>query len=241
MRKIFICILLYGFHYSFAQENPLEIEGSLILNTNGIDPVPAFSLEKPALMSTFMLTKGKFSWVSIFNFSVTDFKPWSQTNYLYFKLPVSEKGAIRLGPGISFFHKRAFLNLPSNSGAESQVLNQYLVFEASYWHNLSERVGFSLLNWAVKGIENDAVQWGNFTSLVIDISKIPIGKNLEFGISPNLFFLVNELPFKGLFISEISTLFIRDWRFSLYNQVVLPVWTDPETSLSWSIGMMFKF
>ena len=43
-----------------AQNNSLKISGSLILTNNGIDPVPAFALGKPALMSHLELNKKNF-------------------------------------------------------------------------------------------------------------------------------------------------------------------------------------
>ncbi len=224
----------------FAQKKTIQVSGTVILTNNGIDPVPAFALGKPALMSSIFITKGNFIFNTMFNYSITEMKPWSQNVWLLYKIPVSKKSYFRTGLSLSFFHKKENIDLPGFQNLSGQVLNQYPALETSFTHKISEKVSLSLNNWAVRGIEKDAISWGNFTSLSANISDLKLGKSLKFGISPNVFYLKNAAPFKGLFASENATLFYKDVKIGLVSQFVMPISTTPKTTNNWNVGLMWK-
>jgi hypothetical protein len=239
--KIFLIISLVFIQFvSFSQKKPLEVSGSITINNNGIDPVPAFALGKPALMSSIFITKGNFIFNSMFNYSITEGKPWSQNIWFLYKVPISEKSYFRTGLSLSFFHKKESLNLAGFTNLNGQILNQYPAFEASFHHKVSEKVQMSFTNWAVRGIEKDAVRWGNFTNFAVNISEIKIGKELKLGVSPSTFFVTNAAPFKGFFVAETTTLFYKNHKIGLINQIVQPIYTEPETKLIWNLGLMWK-
>src|SRR5664279_505761 len=67
--RIPIFLILVSFStFCFSQakkdslKNKLEPYLSFSLNSNGIAPIPAFSLDKPAIIASVGLTKGRFSY-----------------------------------------------------------------------------------------------------------------------------------------------------------------------------------
>ncbi len=223
-----------------AQNNSLKISGSLILTNNGIDPVPAFALGKPALMSHLELNKKNFIYINQLNVAATDFKPWSQTNWFLFKIPVIKKGFFRTGLAFSYFHKRDKLDFPGRTATETQILNRYLAFELSYHHQFSDRLSMSLTNWMARGIEWDAVGRGNFTNIGAYISNLSLG-NITMNLAPNLFYVTNVAPFKGWFTSANMWFYYKEFPLGITGQFVLPLHTDPPTAENWNLGLIYKY
>jgi hypothetical protein len=93
----------------------------------------------------------------------------------------------------------------------------------------------------VGGIEKDAIRMGNFFNVTLNFSIIEIGKGLKLNFSPSAFYLMNPSPFKGFFVSETATAFMKNYKLGLYNQVVVPVVTTPASSLNWNIGLIYRF
>ena len=83
---------------------PFTVSGSILVANNGIDPVPAFALGEPALMSSIFIKKGNFLFNPQFNYSLKG-KPWSVNNWLLYRFPVSKKLSFRTGVNLSFFFK----------------------------------------------------------------------------------------------------------------------------------------
>lgn len=240
MRITLTLLLVLTFTKVFCQNKPWQVTGNIVVNNNGIDPVPAFALGSPAFMSNMYITKGNFLYNPQINISVNDFKPWSHNHWLLYKIPTN-KGWFRIGFALSFFFKREQVNFPSKTNQNTQIINSYLPFESSYYRKISDNCTIALTNWYERGVEWDAVKWSNFTNLAINITNIPIGKNLIWNFYPSVFYLSNALPTKGLYVSETSSLFIKKTKFGLISQVVLPLSTEPKSELNANIGVQYKF
>ncbi len=240
MRK-YLFILFFSLLFKcYSQKDSLKITGSIILTNNGIDPVPAFALGKPALMSTISISKGKFVYINMFNYSVTDLKPWSQTNWFLWKIPTSNKAFFRFGPALSFFDKREKLDFNGKKNVEAQILNQYLGFETSYTHRFSPNFSINFTNWYERGVEWDAVSWGDFAVFSTNFSNIALGKKLKLNFSPNVFYLKNASPSEGFFVSETATLYFGKSHLGLYNQIVQPLITKPRSDMNWNVGVVYR-
>jgi hypothetical protein len=67
MRLLFCLLFLFPALVSFSQEDTLNNKKKLVanasvsLNSDGIAPVPAFALGKPAIMASLSLAKNRFS------------------------------------------------------------------------------------------------------------------------------------------------------------------------------------
>ena len=109
MKRRLLCLLyIFITVTSFAQENSLSAKRKLkasatvSLNSNGIASIPAFSLDKPALMASISLVKNRFSYDAILAYGF-DLKPWFIDNWLHYKLIVKPSFELRTGFYISSF------------------------------------------------------------------------------------------------------------------------------------------
>lgn len=84
-------IIIFIFTVSWAQEEAdsskakLEASGTISINSNGIAYIPAFSLDKPAIIGAFTLAKNRFSYNPILSYGL-DLRPWIIDNWLHYKL-----------------------------------------------------------------------------------------------------------------------------------------------------------
>jgi len=81
---------LFIFSPTWSQENAdstrskkLKAEARVSINSNGIAYVPAFSLDKPAVIGTFSLIKGRFSYDPMLAYGL-DLKPWIIDNWFHY-------------------------------------------------------------------------------------------------------------------------------------------------------------
>ncbi len=207
-----------------------QFHGVIQVNNNGISPVPAFSLGKPALMTSFFVQKGGFTFSPEFNYGL-DGKPWVVNQWLRFQKQHG-RFLLRTGANMSLFFGRA--------GSEVK-LNQYLALEGFVGYRISDRSSLNLLYWNSHGLDPKAVKSGHFLSLSANISKIPVTKSLILELRPNLFYLTNTIPFKGLFVSEITTISHKKYPVSIFAQVVQPISVKPTTNFNWNYGLNYIF
>ncbi len=236
-----ICVMIWIVIAGTAQTNQWNVFGNIILTNNGIDPVPAYTLDKPALMANVFMTKGNFIFNPQFNVSVTDFKPWSQTNWLLYKINLSENTWLRVGGAYAFFYKRDNINFPSRPNQLTQVVNQYLPTEISFNHKFSDNLILNIQNWYERGVEWDAVQWGDFFNIALSVKNIRLGDKLRFNFFPSTFIVKNALPFEGFYVAQTSSLFIEGIELGLIGQTVLPLYSKPHSDFSWNIGVQYRF
>ncbi len=102
--SLFLCISIFSFSQEeqSKQKNKLEPNVTFSININGIAPIPAFSLDKPALISSVNLIKGRFSYDPILAYSL-EAKPWFIDNWFHYKIVVRPKFELRTGINFSTF------------------------------------------------------------------------------------------------------------------------------------------
>lgn len=236
MKLFFTYILLHFSFFLFANEaidstqKVWHFNGIIQLNNNGISPVPAFSLGKPALMSTFFIRKGNFTFSPEFNYG-SDGKPWVVNQWIRFQKN-HEKITFRTGANLSLFFRRA---------DDEVKLNQYLALEGFVGYKISEKSSLNLIYWYSHGLDPLAVKSGHFISLSTTISKIPLSKSLFLELRPNLFYLKNQIPFEGIFVSAISSISHKKMPISLFIQGVQPIKVNPSTPFNWNYGINYIF
>lgn len=235
--KFFYCILfsflsINTFANSLADstKKTWQFHGVIQVNNNGISPVPAFSLGKPALMSTFFIQKGGFSFSPEFNYAL-DGKPWVVNQWLRYQ-KTQNRLTFRTGGNMSLFFRR------DNSEVK---LNQYLALEGFVSYRMSDRSSLNLLYWNSHGLDPTAVKSGHFLSLSANISKIHVSKSLLVDLRPNLFYLTNTIPFKGLFVSAITSISHKKYPVSIFIQAVQPISTKPVSNFNWNYGLNYIF
>ncbi len=211
-----------------------QFHGNLQVNNNGISPVPAFSLGKPSLMTMFFVNKGKFTFSPEFNYAL-DGKPWVVNTWLRYQMPV-KKIAIRGGINTALFFRRIKV-----SNAEELRLNQYLALEGAIVYPFLKKNTLQLIYWRSYGLDPTAVKTGNFVSLNASFTKIPLSKSLFVDFRPNLFYIKNQVPYEGFFVSAITNIGYKQSHFNVFMQNVLPIWSKQNAKYSWNFGVNFGF
>ena len=147
-----------------------------------------------------------------------------------------KKFTFRTGINWSLFFKRTSVTENAQT-FEVQRANKYLEFEAATTYKISENSSIQALCWYTKGIDIDAVKYG----LSANISKIRISNSAKLALKPNLFYIDNSIPFKGLFASGIAVWSYKNLPFSVSMQAVKPLIVTPKSDFNWNIGLNFDF
>ena len=236
MKISFTILLLHFSVFLFANsvtdstKKVWHFNGIIQVNNNGISPVPAFSLGRPALMTTFFIQKGGFIFSPEFNYAL-DGKPWVVNQWIRYQKQ-HERFTFRTGINMSLFFSRNETNMK---------LNQYMALEGFMGYRLSKKSSLNLLYWHSKGLDLTAVKSGHFLSLSASISKIPVSKSLYIDFRPNVFYLTNKIPFKGVFVSAITSIANKKFPFSIFFQAVQPIKVNPNTPFNWNYGLNYIF
>ena len=223
---------------STKTSTPITVSGSAQLTNNGISPVPAFSLEKPAIMTAFSIKKGNISFTPQFNYGL-DGRPWSSNNWLRIQFP-NKKWTFRTGINWSLFFKKSIVT-ENNQTFEVKRANRYLELEAAAFYKVSDKMTLQAVWWHDNGMDVDAVSYGDFYSISATITKIPLSKSLNLSLIPNLFYLTNAVPFEGVFISGMAILSYKNCPFTLSTQGVEPIWVEPKGKFNWNVGLNYGF
>ncbi len=245
MKKSLTLLFLSFSIFAFSQNNkdstlttPIKVSGNVQLTNNGISPVPAFSLDKPALMTAFSIKKGNFSFSPQFNYGI-DGKPWSSNNWLRLQFP-HNKFTFRTGVNWSLFFKRGTYT-QNNQAYDVKVVDRYLELEAAVFYQISEKITLQTIWWHAEGMDKTAVPSGNFYSLSASIAQLKLSNSFNLSLIPNLFYLKNKVPFEGLFISGIAVFSYKKSPFTLSTQGVQPIWVEPKGKFNWNIGLNYSF
>ena len=113
-----------------------QFHGNIQVNNNGISPVPAFSLGKPALMATLFIKKGGFTYSPEFNYGA-DGKPWVVNNWFRYEW---RQGNLTYRTGLNFalFFGRETV-LRDNKSVVIARLNQYTALEGGLTYKFSDK------------------------------------------------------------------------------------------------------
>jgi hypothetical protein len=250
MKLLFTFLLLNVSFYVSAQTdstknvhpetvgNAWQVHGVIMVTNNGISPVPAFSLGKPALMTAVFIKKGGFTFSPEFNYG-SDGKPWVVNQWFRYQFD-KKKLTYRVGINHSLFFGRQTV-VKDNKDILIAKLNQYGVLEAGLTYKLSAKNTISLTYWRSYGLDYGSVKTGSFISLAGTFSQIPLSNSLFLQLRPNLFYLNNDIPFEGLFVSTIATVSHKKYPFSLFVQGVQPISSTPASKPNWNYGLNYIF
>ena len=238
--------VLFIFNQLCAQQSkdstkkPITVNGSISVNNNGIDPVPAFALGEPALMSSIYIKKGNFTYNPQLNYSLKG-KPWAVNNWFLYKIPITKRFSFRTGFNLDFFFKTENIIDENNKPAKVQVSNEYIDVELSCLYQLSTNATIGITYWNTHGIEYDALHLGNFVNLSAYFSNIPLGNFLNLELSPSVFFIKNQLPFKGIYVANTTFLSVKKIPVYLFYQAVQPIKVTPRQTFLWNMGINYRF
>jgi len=242
MKYFVSAILLFVSSVSFSMESndtltsKLKAGCTVSLNSNGIASIPSFSLDKPAIMASITLAKGRFSYDPTLAYGL-DLRPWFIDNWLHYRIVVKPKFELRTGFNISTFGSKYLL--AEGSIHEAQ---RYLAFELSVTYKLTSNSTLSLSYWNDRGQEPGTIK-GHFFSIVGERSDIMIGEKVALAANIMLFYINYTGNEAGLFISPKISSYVKNVPFSLYFQGTQAIQSniDPFPEFRWNVGLSYTF
>jgi hypothetical protein len=240
--RISICVILFLIlTTSVSAEKPDSLKNKLnagvtfSLNSNGIASIPAFSLDKPAMMASVFLVKGRFSYEPNLAYGL-DGKPWFIDNWFHYKIVMMPKYDFRVGFNLSTFAQK--YQLPEGSIMEAQ---RYFAFEMTQTYKFSSKSFLSLAYWNDRGQEKGTLK-GHFLSLTGERSELPVGKNVLLAVNVMLFYINYDGNNDGLFVSPKISLSVRNIPASVFLQATQAIQSniDPFPGFRWNVGISYS-
>ena len=241
MRSFCFLLLIFIFTGSPSQEKgdssrtKLKAEANVSLNSNGVASIPAFSLGKPAIISSVSLVKNRFSYDPVLAYGL-NLKPWFIDNWLHYR--VIRKPAFELRTGVNFSTFFTENKLPDETILRG---DRYLAVEVAATYNFSPNTSLTLMYWNDNGIEPGTIS-GHFFDLVGEKRDIRLGKSVLMSANVQLFVITYDGNNDGLFVSPKISFALRDIPFALFWQgtQVLTSNIIPDPGFRWNIGLAYS-
>lgn len=241
MRASFFIILFFIFSVSYSQEKAdssrtkLRASATVSLNSNGIASIPAFSLDKPAIMAAISLAKNRFSYDPVLAYDL-DMRPWFIDNWLHYKIINKPSFEFRTGFNISAFFSEYKLT-EDESIHQSQ---RYFAIEMAALYKFSPHSSLTFMYWNDRGQEEGTIK-GHYLSLAGDRSDIGIGKYVLLSVNLQLFYINYDGNNDGLFLSPKISSSVRNIPFAVFFQAIQALQSNisPFPGFRWNIGLAY--
>jgi len=242
MRSFFSLLLIFIFTISFSQETAdgsktkLKAEANVSLNSNGVASIPAFSLGKPAVISSVSLTKNRFSYDPVLAYGL-NLKPWFIDNWLHYR--IIRKPAFELRTGVNFSTFFTDYKMPDETILRG---DRYFAVEVAATYNFRSNTSLTLMYWNDNGIEPGTIS-GHFIDLVGEKRDIKLGKSVLMSANVQLFIITYDGNNDGLFVSPKISFALRDIPFALFWQGTQDLTSNiiPDPGFQWNIGLAYSF
>jgi hypothetical protein len=241
MRFTFSLLFVFIAMLSFSQENTvssqkkLQVTASFSLNSNGMAPVPAFSLDKPAIMASITLVKNRFSYEPVLAYGL-DSRPWFIDNWMHYKLIIKPVFELRTG-----FNPSSYFSEYAPTKEFVWHCQRYFTFELAGMYKFSPVSTMSLLYWNDRGQEKESIK-GHYFSLFWDRSDLKIGKKVQMNLNIQLYYINYEGNNDGLFLSPKISTTVRNSPFSLFFQANQALQSNitPFPKFKWNLGIAYS-
>jgi hypothetical protein len=239
--KISFCILFFSiFTVSYSLEKAdstrtkLKAGATVSLNSNGIAPIPAFSLDKPAVIAAISLVKGRFSYEPSLCYGL-NMKPWILDSWLQYKL--INRPSFEFRPGMVFSNFFSEYKLPDATILQGQ---RYFTFTFTGLYRFSPRTSLTMAYWNDRGQDYGTIK-GHYYNLVAERSEIGIGKHVLLTTALQFFYINYDGLNDGLFVAPRISSSLRNTPFSLFFQAIQAIASDivPFPEFRWNIGLAY--
>jgi len=241
MRIFCSLIFIFSFTISFSQEaadsskTKLKAGANVSLNSNGVASIPAFSLGKPAVISSISITKNRFSYDPVLAYGL-NLKPWFIDNWLHYR--IIRKPAFELRTGVNFSTFFTDYKMPDETILRG---DRYFAVEVAATYNFRSNTSLTLMYWNDNGIEPGTIS-GNFIDLVGEKRDIKLGKSVLMSANFQLFIITYDGNNDGLFVSPKISFALRDIPFALFWQGTQDLTSNiiPDPGFQWNIGLAYS-
>ena len=240
-KPLILLFVLFTFSCLWARESAdstrskkLKAEASVSLNSNGIAYIPAFSLDKPAIIGTFSLKKGRFSYDPALSYSL-ELRPWIIDNWFHYTLMDLPSMEVRVGAVISSF----FSEYRAPEGLIHQV-QKYLAGEIMARYKFSPLSSLSFTFLVDRGMDRGTLD-GHFYNLQFDRSQVPLGKQGLMGTSLQVFYIDYTGDNDGLFVAGNLSFTLRKVPFAVFVQAIQALGSNivPYPEFKWNVGLSY--
>lgn len=223
-----------------SMSHKLELSGVVILTSNGISQIPAYSLDEPAISAFFFLKLKRFSYEPDINYGING-RPWGMGNsFMYL---VTDKKKLKFKSGLAL--GLAFSYPEVLQGGEMVKINKserYLIAKLIPSYLISKKTTLSLIYWNAKNLEQKSINSINFLSAVLNISNVFVGQRMYCSISPQIFYLDVDGE-DGLFFSPTAAFGIKKFPLYLTSQINTTLYSNmtSDPGFKWNLSLNYKF
>ncbi len=243
-----VCCFLLDSSPMFSQDatelsktKKIQFSGSINLNTNGISPVPAFSLDKPSIIGTCSVDRKRLSFNPELAFS-TKGKPWFINPRFTYKALESKKFDFSIGTiySLSYSYPEVLLESELRSTTE---LEHYALLQSTSRYQLSEKIEISLTSYHGFGLGSASIERGNFFILGGNFNELQLTNNFYYNVIPQLTYINLDGDTEGLFASGTLGIGCKKLPFVLSTQLSQSLASNisPEPGFKWNVGLTYNF
>lgn len=240
IKSLAFLLFLLLFSVSLAQDpddgkgSLLEAEAKISLNSNGIAYIPAFSLDKPAVIGALSLKKGRFSYDPQLSYGL-NLKPWIIDNWFHYRIVDRSVFELKAGGVFSAFFSE--LETPDEPVLQVQ---KYLAAELVASYNFAPFSSLAFTYLIDRGQDPGTLN-GHFFNLQAERSGIRLGQKGILLASLQVFYINYTGHNDGLFTAANLWASVRDFPFSVFFQGIQDLWTnmDPSPAFKWNVGLAY--
>ena len=231
---IFIFTASYSIEKSDSSRTKLKAGAIFSLNSNGISSIPAFTLDKPAIIAAVYLAKNRFSYEPTLAFGL-DLRPWTIDNWIRYKLLDRPHFEFRAGLNISAFS--SIYKLEDDEILQSQ---RYLTPEIAFIYKISPGNSLTLNYLSDNGLDKGTID-GHYLNLQVDKSGIHAGKNVLIAVALQLFYVDYNGNNDGLYVSPRISSSLKNSPFTVFFQGIQPITSNisPYPEFKWNVGLSY--
>lgn len=232
---------------SYAQREPdttrsvFQFSGTISVTTNGISPIPAFSLDKPAVSAFLSLQRGRFQFDPEMAFSSRGV-PWLLNNCFRYRVIEKPRFQLRTGLiwGVGYSYPEVVLN---GSAREVAQAERFLWLELLPKYRITEKIALSARTFSGYNFEPGSPEYINYIALQGNFTQLKVYKALHLSLFPQLFYLNIDGAADGLFASGIVGLAHEQLPLVLSSQFNQTVTTTiaPDPGFKWNISLAYRF
>ncbi len=242
MRTIILFFFIIAANAGFCQSTDtekskkLKASGSISINSNGIAPVPAFTLGDPAFITSVSLIKGRFSYDPVLGYGL-DLKPWFIDNWLHYKFIARPVFEMRAGFNYSTFFSE--YKLPDETILQGQ---RYFAFALEAVYTLKPKNTLQFAYWNDRGQEPGTIK-GHFLSIIGERTDIAFSKSFLLSAGIQLFYVDYTAENDGLFIAPKASASVKNVPLQLYFQGIQAIVSniEPFPDFKWNLGLAYIF
>jgi hypothetical protein len=241
------CCLVAVASLGYAQEKkdttraPIQFSGSINFTTNGISPIPAFTLGKPAVLVNLSLKKKRLSYAPEMAFSVQGV-PWFFNNFFRYKLIEKPKFEFRTGMNWAISYSYPIIN---QNGVDRTIARgeRFLWLELVPRYTISEKVAISSITFSGYNFEPGSVKRINYVSIIGNFTKLPLLQNFYCNIFPQFFYLNLDGRSDGFFASGVLGVGHNKLPLFVSTQVNTTLTTSisPDPGFKWNVSLAYTF